>query len=68
MNPGRTGRRVFNIDLKNKVTELEVDDIATFSVEVEYLIAFFFTLLFNRGFKPYDAKKYIEEVVNNGIR
>ncbi len=63
----RTGRRVINLDLKNEVFDLKCDELTIFSVEIQFIIAFFSCLLFNKGYSQEEVVVWLSDIEQRGI-
>ena len=58
---------MINIDLENEVFKINVDGINILSVELQFIIAFFSCLLFNRGYSQEEVVVWLSDIEQRGI-
>ena len=63
----RTGRRVINIDLENNIFNITCDKLNVFCVEMQFIIAFFSCLLFNKGYEQEEIEMWLSDIQERGI-
>lgn len=70
MNPGRTGRRVINVDFKDDDQKMNIKgELPVLLSELEYIIAdLYITLHMERGISNKDIDTLFDEVKNNGMK
>lgn len=70
MNPGRTGRRVINVDINKEEKTLEnfeiKGELPTLFTELEFTIADIYLIMLSKGFNVQDASQFLDKIVKNG--